>query len=216
MSAISLIASNAFCKSFVSCAAEMQKRTLGNVTGVAGAPTTTTAKPLLNANRLKSPILYGWYNITGIIGDGWSPSTSNPNSFNPFRKNNEFSLNFSNFFLPISVPSSPAMTRNDSKTCAHTAAGIAVASVYPIENLLIALITFLSPATYPPAAPNDFVYVPIMILISFGSTPSSSVTPRPVFPIAPIECASSKYTCALYNLHTSTISFKLHNSPSME
>ena len=90
------------------------------------------------------------------------------------------------------------------------------ASVYPSEKRFTASTTSLSPATYPPAAPNDFVKVPIMTVMSFVSTPSSSHTPRPVGPTAPMECASSKYTCAPYIFATSTIGFKLQTSPSME
>ena len=47
------------CEIFARVRAEA-KRTLGYVTGVAGAPTTTTASLRLNARREKSPILYGW------------------------------------------------------------------------------------------------------------------------------------------------------------
>ena len=58
-SAMSEITCNAFSRSALLCAAEMQKRTRGSVIGVAGEPTTTTAKPRLKARREKSPILYG-------------------------------------------------------------------------------------------------------------------------------------------------------------
>ena len=48
------------------------------------------------------------------------------------------------------------------------------------------------PATYPPIAPNDFLNLPIMMLMSAVSTPKYSHTPRPVGPSAPMEWASSK------------------------
>mmetsp|Transcript_8103 Transcript_8103/g.25439 ORF Transcript_8103/g.25439 Transcript_8103/m.25439 type:complete len:208 (-) Transcript_8103:384-1007(-) len=65
-------------------------------------------------------------------------------------------------------------------------------------------------------APNDLVKVPIMMSISRGLTPQCSHTPRPVRPTAPIECASSRYTYALYFLHTARIAGRFTISPSIE
>mmetsp|Transcript_5026 Transcript_5026/g.20143 ORF Transcript_5026/g.20143 Transcript_5026/m.20143 type:complete len:214 (-) Transcript_5026:1021-1662(-) len=213
---MSPMAASASARSSRECAAETQKRTRGYVTGVAGAPTTTTASLRLNASREKSPILYGWYSITGITGEGCSPSTSKPSASRPCRKNSALSRSWHSFFAPMSVPSSPAMTRRDARICVHTAGGIDTASVHPALYCRTRATVSASPATYPPAAPKDLVKVPIMTSMSAGSTPSSSHTPRPVAPTAPMECASSSHTYAPYNLHTSTIAGSLHSSPSME
>ena len=183
---------------------------------MAGAPTTTTASLRLKAKREKSPILYGWYSITGITGDGCSPSTSSPSASSPCRKNSALSRRSSSFFFPMSVPSSPAMTRREERICAHTAGGMDTASVHPALYCRTLATVSASPATYPPAAPKDLVNVPIITSMSLGSTPSSSHTPRPVAPTAPMECASSSHTYAPYILHTSTIAGSAHSSPSME
>ena len=86
----------------------------------------------------------------------------------------------------------------------------------PAHSLLRLSTTPLSAATYPPIPPKLFVNVPIITSTLLGSTPVYSQHPRPVRPMAPMLCASSRYRYAPYLLQTVTTPRRSQYSPSME
>ncbi len=72
------------------------------------------------------------------------------------------------------------------------------------------------PLTQPPEAPPSALPSVVVITSIFPKTPQCSCVPRPVLPMKPVACESSRNTMASYFSASATISSSLAMSPSIE
>src|SRR5664280_483438 len=165
--------------------------------------------PSSNRSRAKSCASLASYNMTGTIG--LSPSLmSNPASFSSPRQYFAFHsslsrrsvvavISSSTFSAPATITGATELeNRNGRARWRH----ISTNSRRPL--------------TQPPDAPPSALPSVVVITSIFPKTPQCSWVPRPVRPMKPLACESSRKTIASYFSASSTISASFAMSPSME
>jgi len=91
----------------------------------------TTAIPRSRQARENRAILWGWWSITGTMGESTSPSTLKPSSSRRDRKKLELSRIWASFCAPTLPPISPVISRSAARACAAHGGAMAEAQALP-------------------------------------------------------------------------------------